>query len=157
MKTLDYIRLDAQGAESISNELKQLLADIQVFYTNLRGLHWNIKGKQFFQLHEKFEELYDNFNEKADEIAERLLVLGVKPENKFSEYLKIAKIKEVDNICDAQEAIKYILESFKYFIELEYKVLETASQAGDESTVAIMNDYIKEQEKMVWMFSATLS
>ena len=30
-----------------------------------------------------------------------------------------------------------------------------ASEAGDEATVALMSDYLKEQEKLVWMLVAT--
>jgi starvation-inducible DNA-binding protein len=29
-----------------------------------------------------------------------------------------------------------------------------ASEAGDEATVAMMSDYIKEQEKQLWMLTA---
>jgi starvation-inducible DNA-binding protein len=32
-----------------------------------------------------------------------------------------------------------------------------ASQAGDEGTSALMSDYIRAQEKTVWMLVATLS
>ena len=55
MKTLDYIHLDASAVSNVVASLKQLLADYQVFYTNLRGFHWNIKGHGFFVLHGKFE------------------------------------------------------------------------------------------------------
>ena len=44
MKTLDYLHLDASAANKVVEALQQLLADYQVFYTNLRGFHWNIKG-----------------------------------------------------------------------------------------------------------------
>lgn len=50
MKTLDYIHLDAVAAGKVVEALQQLLADYQVFYTNLRGFHWNIKGHGFFVL-----------------------------------------------------------------------------------------------------------
>ncbi|WP_373806479.1 Dps family protein, partial [Bacteroides heparinolyticus] len=95
MKTLDYLHLNETKVAGVVSALNQLLADFQVHYTNLRGMHWNIKGHGFFVLHEKFEEMYDDTAEKVDEIAERLLMLGSTPENKFSEYLKTAKIKEV--------------------------------------------------------------
>ncbi|MDD2286254.1 MAG: ferritin-like domain-containing protein [Paludibacter sp.] len=36
----------------------------------------------------------------------------------------------------------------------ERAILKLASEASDESTVAMMSDYIKEQEKMVWMLVA---
>ena len=48
MKTLDYLHLDASAVSNVVASLKQLLADYQVFYTNLRGFHWNImKGHGF--------------------------------------------------------------------------------------------------------------
>lgn len=39
--------------------------------------------------------MYNNVSEKADELAERILMLGGEPVNKFSEYLKVARVKEV--------------------------------------------------------------
>ena len=60
MKTLDYLHLDASAVSNVVASLKQLLADYQVFYTNLRGFHWNIKGHGFFVLHGKFEDMYNN-------------------------------------------------------------------------------------------------
>jgi len=157
MKTLDYIGLDATATEKTVASLQQLLADFQVYYTNLRGFHWNIKGKAFFTLHAKFEEMYDDAAEKVDEIAERILMLGGTPANKFSDYLKVAKIKEVANVSCGKEAVEIILDSTKTLIASERAILAQAGEAGDESTVSQMNDYLAEQEKMVWMLVAFCS
>ncbi len=154
MRTLDFIKLDASGVKNVVTSMQQLLADFQVYYTNLRGFHWNIKGHGFFVLHSKFEELYNDAAEKVDEIAERILTLGGVPANKFSDYLKIAVLKEVDNVSSGDEALKNILETYSYLIGEERKLLTIASQAGDEGTVAMMSDYLREQEKMVWMLTA---
>ncbi|MFA5713159.1 MAG: Dps family protein [Bacteroidales bacterium] len=157
MKTLNFTGVHPEGAKKVSKELAQLLADIQIFYTNLRGFHWNIVGKQFFKLHEKFEELYDDVNEKADEIAERMLMLGETPENRFSEYVKIANVPEVSNVSGAEESIDKVLEGLKILIAQEKKVMEVAAEVGDEASEALMSDYIREQEKLVWMYVATRS
>lgn len=154
MKTLDYIHLDASAANNVVAALQQLLADYQVFYSNLRGFHWNIKGHGFFILHSKFEELYDNAAEKVDELAERILMLGGVPENKFSEYLKVARVNEVSGVSCGNEALENILNTYSLFIAEERKLLSLASEAGDEATVALMSDYLKEQEKLVWMLVA---
>ena len=116
MKTLDYIHLDASAVSNVVASLKQLLADYQVFYTNLRGFHWNIKGHGFFVLHGKFEDMYNNAAEKVDELAERILMLGGEPENKFSEYLKVARVKEVSGVSCGDEALKNILDTYGYLI-----------------------------------------
>lgn len=154
MKTLDYISLDASAVSKVVVALEQLLADYQVFYSNLRGFHWNIKGRDFFILHSKFEEMYDDMAEKVDEVAERILMLGGQPENRFSEYLKKARIQEVSDVSCGEEALKYILDTYALLIGEERKLLAIASECGDESTVALMSDYLKEQEKLVWMLVA---
>jgi len=157
MKTLNFIHLDSIAAGKLVDSLQQLLADYQVFYTNLRGFHWNIKGNQFFVLHKQYEEMYNNVSEKADELAERILMLGGEPVNKFSEYLKVAKVKEVSGVSSASESLKNVLDSHSYFIGEERKLLALASELADEATVALMSDYLKEQEKLVWMLVAYAS
>ena len=151
MKTLELIKLNESGANNVVASLQQLLADFQVYYTNLRGFHWNIKGHDFFVLHSQFEKMYD---EKVDEIAERILMLGGTPANKFSDYLKVANINEVDKISNGEQALNNILQSISYLIGEERKILSIASQSGDEVTVSMMSDYLKEQEKLVWMLTA---
>ena len=154
MKTLDYLNLDGKRVEGVVAGLKQLLADYQAFYTNLRGMHWNIKGHGFFVLHSKFEDMYNDASEKADEIAERILTLGGVPAHNFSEYLKVSRIKESGIVDRGDLAVKSILEAYKHLIAAERELLSTADAAGDEVTATLMSDYLKEQEKKVWMLVA---
>lgn len=154
MKTLDYLHLNDAKVANVISALNQLLADFQVHYTNLRGFHWDIKGHGFFVLHGKFEDMYNDAAEKVDEIAERLLMLGGTPENKFSEYLKVAKVKEVSGISCGSEAVDHILDTYKYLIGAERKLIDLANEAHDDTTADLMTGYLKEQEKMVWMLVA---
>ena len=66
--------LPVKESEAIVKELNILLSNYQVFYQNLRGLHWNIRGKRFFNLHVKFEEMYNDAQLKIDLIAETMRV-----------------------------------------------------------------------------------
>ena len=154
MKTLDYLHLNNEAVAKVVTNLEQLLADYQVFYTNLRGFHWNIKGHGFFVLHGKFEEMYDDVAAKVDEISERILMLGGEPENRFSEYLNVAKLEEVSKVSCGDEALKYILDTYGYLIGEERKVIALAEEAGDDTTVGMMSEYLQAQEKMVWMLVA---
>ena len=154
MKTLDYLNLNEAKALNIVAGLQQLLADFQVHYTNLRGFHWEIKGRGFFVLHEKFESMYDDAAAKIDEIAERILTLGGTPENKFSEYLKVARVAEVSGISRSSEAVENVLATYKHFIAEERKLIDLANEANDAVTADLLTGYLKEQEKMVWMLVA---
>ncbi len=42
MKTFAYTGV--KNTIKVVNGLQQLLADLQVYYTNLRGFHWDVKG-----------------------------------------------------------------------------------------------------------------
>lgn len=154
MKTLDYLHLDEQKIVKVVEALKHLLADFQVHYTNLRSMHWNVKGHGFFTLHEKFETMYNDTAEIIDELAERILMLGCVPENKFSEYLKVACVKEVSDIENGLESIHRVLDTYKILIDEERKLIEIANEANDVVTADMITGYLKCQEKMVWMLVA---
>ncbi len=157
MNTLDYTQVDAKVAGSVVKELQVLLADFQMFYTNLRGFHWNIKGPNFQQLHEQYEEMYDDTADKVDEVAERILMLGQTPVHNFSEYLKVSTIKETGVVSNATEIAKLILDNLKSLIAQERKVMAIAGEGDDEATAAMMSDYIREQEKTIWLIVSTLA
>lgn len=148
------IGLNIASSEKLAVELNKLLASYQVFYTNVRGYHWNIKGVSFFELHAKFEEIYDDLVVKVDEIAERILTLGHVPANAFSQYLEVSSIKEDIGISSAQHCLTGTLEGFKSLLKQQREILALANDLEDEGTASQMSDYIKEQEKLVWMFSA---
>jgi len=152
----NQIGLETTETKSLVEKLNQLLANYQVFYMNVRGFHWNITGEKFFELHAKFEELYNDLVVKVDEVAERILTLGHAPLHTFSDYTSITTVKEAKNISGGKEAMQSILESFKTMISLQREIADSASESGDEGTNALMSDYIREQEKLVWMYSAYL-
>lgn len=153
---MNRIGLDEAKARQLAQKLNALLANYSLFYQNTRGYHWNIKGEKFFELHLKFEELYNNLLLKIDEIAERILTLGAAPEHRYSNYQQLSEIRESAEVSDGIKAVENILNSFRAIISLQRELLNLASETGDEGTNALMSDYIREQEKLVWMYSAYL-
>lgn len=154
MKNLNAIGLDTLKAEELAEKLNTLLANYSVFYQNTRGYHWNIRGEKFFELHLKFEELYNDLFIKIDEIAERILTLGSTPQHNYSDYKKTSKIVESNEVSNGITAVNDILNSFKIIIPLQREILILSAEAGDEGTNSLMSDYIRAQEKLVWMYSA---
>ena len=154
MKNL--VGIDKIKAKGLSDKLNLLLADYQLFYQNLRGLHWNIKGKEFFELHTKFEEFYDDAVVKVDEIAERILTLEAEPFHTFSDYLKNSQIKEEKSVTNGVEGVKVVVKNFSTIITLEREILSLAGDADDEGTASLMSDYISETEKTLWMLNSYL-
>jgi len=143
--------------ENLIVKLNTLLADYQIYYQNLRGLHWNVKGSMFFALHEKYEELYNEAAETVDEIAERILMAGGSPLHTFGQYLKAAKLEAAENISDGKAGLGVVLANSNYLLGSFKEILELAGKEGDEGTVAMMSELISGTEKRIWMVSATLS
>jgi starvation-inducible DNA-binding protein len=157
MKNLNAIGLDSTKATHLAEKLNELLANYSIFYQNTRGYHWNIKGEKFFELHLKFEELYNDLLLKIDEVAERILTLGHTPKHNYSEYSKISKITESVQISNGIKAVEDILKSFQAIIILQRELLLLSADAGDEGTNALMSDYIRLQEKLIWMYTSFLN
>ncbi len=153
-KEINILGLPVEDAEVIAAELNILLSNFQVYYQNLRGLHWNIRGKRFFQLHVKFEELYNDAQAKIDLVAERVLTLGFTPLHTFEDYIANNKLKVGKNISKDTEAVHLIIESLADLLKVERVILEESATRLDEGTNSMMSDFIKEQEKTMWMMKA---
>jgi len=148
--------LDKMKTEELVVELNTLLANFQVYYQSLKGLHWNIKGKNFFELHVEFEEFYTDTQEKVDIIAERILTLQGKPLHTFSDYTEIATVPVANNISKDVEAVTIVVASLSALLKIERAILNLSDEANDEGTNSLMSDFISEQEKTLWMMNAWL-
>ncbi|WP_130734673.1 Dps family protein [Flavobacterium sp. J27] len=151
---INKLGLSIVESEAIIEKLNILLSNFQIHYQNLRGLHWNIRGKRFFDLHVKFEELYNDSQLKIDLLAERVLTLGGRPMHTFAEYLENNSLKIGKNISKDTEAIQLIIDGLTELLKIERVILHLASENDDEGTNAMMSDFIKEQEKTIWMLHA---
>ena len=155
MKT-NSLGLPANESEIIAKDLNVLLSNFQVYYQNLRGIHWNIRGKRFFDLHIKFEELYNDSQLKIDLVAERVLTLGKTPFHTFEDYIENNELLVGKNISNDEKAIQLIVNSLSQLLKIERAILLKSNEIGDEGTNSMMSDFISEQEKTIWMMQAWL-
>ena len=63
----------------------------------------------------------------------------------------------MNDIDRETEAMQLILDTMKVFIASERTIIAAASEADDEVTVAMMDDFLVGQEKAVWMVNAYLA
>jgi starvation-inducible DNA-binding protein len=139
-------------SEDLIFSLNELLSNYVIMCQNVWGFYWNIKSQKFFELHIKFEELYTDFQSKINEISERLLALGSIPIHYFEDYLTTSSIPPVKNIHEAQDCINFVIEGFKVLIQKQRTVLSLSEKLNDEESYALINHYIREQEKLISMY-----
>jgi starvation-inducible DNA-binding protein len=153
---INSIGLPIDECAVIVRDLNVLLSGFQVYYQNLRGLHWNIRGKRFFNLHIKFEELYNEAQTNIDNIAERILTIGGTPLHTFEDYISNNQLQIGKNISNDEKAVHLVVDSLASLLKIERDILDKAAQISDEGTNSMMSDLIKEQEKTTWMMKAWL-
>jgi starvation-inducible DNA-binding protein len=138
----------------LQQKLNNLLSDYQLYYQNLRALHWLVKGPRFFQLHEIYEKYYDEAADVVDEIAERILMVGGKPLHTYKSYLDTANIKPVENMSDESEGLQVVINNNEHLLGAFREILDFAGEIDDEGTSALMSDLIGAAEKRLWMLKS---
>jgi DNA protection during starvation protein 2 len=137
---------------NLEQNLNELLSDLNVFYRKLQNYHWNVIGQDFFQAHSKLEELYNEINEQIDEVAEHILILGEEPLGTLKDYLEKTNITEAENKkIKSQEVFQTILKDYKKLLEKVTEIKEKADEQKEYSTSALMDDYILDYSKIIWM------
>jgi len=125
-----------------------------VFYQKLRAFHWMVKGPQFLELHAKFEELYDRWAEVIDELAERCVQLGGTPPLTLAAGRKSANLQEVQKTPDARHMVEMVLADLTTQQGAMRKLVETAEEHRDRTTVNLVDSIVDEIEKTAWMLRA---
>lgn len=142
----------------ITEDLNLFLANLNVFYRKLQNFHWNIKGQDFFNTHEKLEEYYNDINKQIDEIAEHILIIDGQPLGTMKDYIDITQIKEANNekIC-SEKIYEAVLKDLNILVENVTKIKEDADNDKKYATSALMDEYLLDYGKKIWMIRQTLS
>lgn len=138
--------------ENTQKKLNTLLSNLNVFYRKLQNYHWNIIGKDFFVIHGKLEEYYDQINEQIDEIAEHILMLNGQPLGTMSDYLQNTSIQEAKNVkVKDSEVFETIIKDYELLLENVTDIKKEAEEQTDYLTSSLMDSYISDYTKILWM------
>lgn len=137
---------------NLEQTLNEFLADLNVFYRKLQNYHWNAQGKDFFRTHEKLEELYNEVNESIDEIAEHILIIGRQPLGTLKDYLAVSTIQEAENKkVKSDEIYRNLITDFETLLKKSTEIKEEADKENDYATSALIDNYILNYGKHLWM------
>lgn len=134
------------------NKLNHLLANLVVEYHKLQNFHWYIKGSDFFTVHAKLEDYYNDINKAVDEVAESILMLEGKPLASLKDFEANASIKEAEAQFIKSDIILAEVEKDYSLLLAEVIEIKKAADAEENFIIsAMMDDYIKNFTKAVWM------
>ena len=140
-----------------SEKLNLYLVNLNVLYRKVQNYHWNVVGKGFFTIHTKLEEFYDKINEQVDDVAERILSIGARPYGTLKDYLELTTIKEAENKeISVHDVLVSVKADFESMLTLVKEIKVAADDENDYGTSAMLDEYISEYEKNLWMLNAYL-
>lgn len=143
--------------EEIVKNLNSFLCDLEVMNVKLQNYHWNVNGKGFFITHEKLEEYYDEIREQIDEIAEHILSLGYQPLGTMKDFINNTEIQEANNEkIKSIPIIKNIIQDINILKQKALKIKQEAEKQSDYATSALMDNYLGNYSKKLWMLNETI-
>jgi len=142
--------------EEVIKSLNEFLCDLEVMNVKLQNYHWNVQGKGFFITHEKLEEYYDEIRVQIDEIAEHILSLGYQPLGTMQDFMKNSEIQEAKNErIKSLPVINNVIEDLRTMRNKVAQIKEQAEEQKDYATASLMDKYLANYSKKLWMLNET--
>ena len=147
--------IDDNKRLAIVDGLSKLLADSYTLLVKTHNYHWNVMGPNFQSLHLLFEQQYNDLFTATDLIAERIRALGAPVPASFTQFAKLASIKESTTVPHAREMVKDLVESHETIRNVR-TFLGAVEAGNDEATADALSGRLDVHEKSAWMLRAHL-
>lgn len=153
------VQLGIQDSDriEIANGLSVLLADTYTLYLKTHKYHWNVQGPMFQTLHLMFETQYNELSLAVDLIAERIRALDVLAPGSYSEFSKLANIKEDSDMPNATEMIRRLVDGQEMVVRTARSLFPIVDAAHDEPTADLLTQRMQVHEKTAWMLRSLLA
>ena len=103
-------------------------------------------------MHQKLEEYYDCANDAIDEVAESVLMIGGQPVGSLKDFMENTKIGEAKNEkVSSQVVFDALLQDFNILLDKTIKIKEEADTNKLYLISALMDNYIADYNKKIWM------
>lgn len=150
------IGISEKNVKKIVEALSHILADTYIIYIKTQKFHWNVVDERFYSLHKMFEEQYEQLAEAVDVIAERIRMLEHPAPATMKDFLKLATIKETENIPGGQQMIRILVSDHEQIIrEIRPKIAEFVEMHDDGSSDMLIAR-LREHEKTAWFLRSHL-
>jgi len=150
------IGISASEREKIAQGLSALLADSYTLYLMTHNFHWNVTGPQFNSLHQMFMAQYTEQWNAIDIIAERIRALGHPAPGTYKEFVKLASIKEVEGVPNANDMIRHLVAAQEATARTARNLFPLVDAANDQPTADVLTQRLEVHEKTAWMLRSLL-
>jgi starvation-inducible DNA-binding protein len=142
---------------AITGGLARVLADTYTLYLKTHNYHWNVTGPQFNTLHAMFMTQYTEMWAAVDLIAERIRALGAFAPGSYSDFAKLATVREAVGVPEAMAMVAELADDQATLVRTAREVFAIAEAANDQPTADLLTQRMQVHEKTAWMLRALLA
>lgn len=148
--------IEKKSRDEVADALAGVLADTYTLYLQTHNYHWNVTGPMFGSLHLLFEAQYIELALAVDVLAERIRALGAFVPATFKQFQEMSDVKETEEIPNAVNMIKGLLNGNEIVTRNAREVIEKAEKLDDQATADLLTARLEAHEKNAWMLRSHL-
>ncbi|MBB3940577.1 starvation-inducible DNA-binding protein [Novosphingobium fluoreni] len=143
---------------ALIDSLNGLLADTFALYIKTKNFHWHVRGPHFHDLHLLFDSQATEIFGITDAIAERVRKRNGYTLTSPGSIAEKTQIKDQDNTkLDPMKMVKELADDNDTYIAKLREVKAAASEAGDNATDSLVDDWTDQAETRAWFLREILA
>jgi starvation-inducible DNA-binding protein len=145
------------ASKALIDTLNGLLADYFTLYLKTKNYHWHVKGPQFHDLHLLFDAQATELFALTDVIAERVRKNGGDTLTSIGAIAGRTAISDDDRSgVDAMAMVAALRDDNAALVERIRAAKAAATEAGDNATEGMADDWTDQAQRRVWFLSSIL-
>ena len=136
---------------ALVDSLNGLLADLFTLYVKTKNFHWHVAGPHFHDLHLLFDEQGTEIFALTDIVAERVRKNGAATLTSIGAIAAKSRITGQDRTdLDALAMVRELKADNATLVQAIREAKSAATQAGDNATEGMADDWTDQAERRVW-------
>ena len=143
--------LKSNATKSVAEALNGALADSFALYLKTKNFHWHVSGPHFRDYHLMFDEQATEILDVTDLIAERVRKTGNTTLRSIGDVARHQTVKDNDaDFVSPADMLKELRDDNLARVETFRAVKAAATEAGDNATEGIVDDWTDQAEQRAW-------
>lgn len=143
--------LGSNSARTVAEALNAILADSYALYFKTKNFHWHVSGPHFRDYHLMFDEQATQILATTDLIAERVRKTGNTTLRSIGDISRHQSLADNDaDYVSPGDMLNELREDNLKLVEALRAAKAAATEAGDNATEGIIDDWTDEAEERAW-------
>jgi starvation-inducible DNA-binding protein len=143
--------LRSNATKTVAEALNGVLADSYALYFKTKNFHWHVSGPHFRDYHLMFDEQATQILATTDLIAERVRKTGNTTLRSIGDISRRQSLADNDvDYVSPGDMLNELREDNLKLVEALRAAKAAATEAGDNATEGIIDDWTDEAEERAW-------